>query len=212
MFFLFGHAAALFRRGAGVPGRVKALSIPLYHRRPSGLAVFGPALLAFDAVLMASTVPITWTHWKTPPKDGEVRTLRPWWMRAAACSLELATGAVLAGTLLVYRSRMVTLISILPPKNPTAAPTAFNRRIFIQTAHNWGRNGTIFPLSACTMTRVEKQVMFLQVKGEFAGWQLNLDKSTVDGEPATSASVEHACQTFARHWQGAGGKATILTT
>ncbi|KAJ7099523.1 hypothetical protein B0H15DRAFT_550348 [Mycena belliarum] len=210
MSVFLGYAASLFRPGVGVPGRLKSISIPLYQRTPSALAVAGPALLVFDALLIASTVPVTWNHWKTAPEpNGKPRELRPWWMRAAACSVELATGLLLASSILIYRARTVTLISILPPKNPSAVPTGFNRRIFLQNAGSWrGVSGTIFPLSACTVTRVDEKVLFLQVKGEYQGWQLNLEKSHVDGEPA--ADAEKACKTFAAHWEGAGGKATIL--
>ncbi|KAJ7125185.1 hypothetical protein C8R44DRAFT_133772 [Mycena epipterygia] len=131
-------------------------------------------------------------------------------MRLGVCSMEIFTGAAIAISLLYYRSRMVTMLSILPPKNPNAPATALNRRIFVQSAGNWRANGTIFPLSACKLTRVEEKVMLLQITGQEGGWQLNLRHSAIDGVPATS--VEQACKTFGAHWRGAGGKGTILTT
>jgi hypothetical protein len=60
------------------------------------------------------------------------------------------------------------------------------------------------------LTRVEEKVLFLQVAGQYSGWQLNLDKSLIDGNTVTSP--ETACKTLATHWHAAGGKGTILTT
>ncbi|KAJ7125184.1 hypothetical protein C8R44DRAFT_782531 [Mycena epipterygia] len=44
---LLGYATSLFRRGKadGVPGRLKSVTIPLYFRQPSGLALFAPAII-----------------------------------------------------------------------------------------------------------------------------------------------------------------------
>ncbi|KAJ7653827.1 hypothetical protein B0H17DRAFT_1100386 [Mycena rosella] len=210
----FGYAASLFRRGVGVRARVTKLSRPLFLRRPTGVALFGPLILGLDAFALINVVPLTWTHWREAPEDSSdaeapaVRPpLRPWWQRACACAIQFTAGAFVAGSVLIYRGRMLTLVSLLPPKNPAVASTASNRRIFIQTAGNWRSNGTIFPLSACTLTRVEEKAMFLQVKGEYAGWQLNLDDSIIDGKPVDS--VEQACKTLAAHWHAAGGKGTI---
>ncbi|KAJ6593403.1 hypothetical protein B0H19DRAFT_19620 [Mycena capillaripes] len=207
MSFIIGYAKNLFQRGPGVPGRVKSLSIvPLYHRPPSGLALFAPVLIAMDLMIIGNTVNVTWRNWKT--ESGQV--LRPLWMRVGVCSLEIATGAILAASLLIYRSRTATMLSILPPKKPNVAPTASNRRIFLQSANSWRSNGTIFPLSACTLTRVEEKVLFLEVNGQYSGWQFNLDNSIVDGQPLTSP--ENACKTLATAWHGAGGKGIILTS
>ena len=39
------YAKNLLQRGPGVPGRVKNISVALYHRPPSGLALFTPVLI-----------------------------------------------------------------------------------------------------------------------------------------------------------------------
>jgi len=124
--------------------------------------------------------------------------------------MEIATGALVAASLLIYRSRTVTLLSILPPKKANVAPTALNRRIFIQSAGSWRADGTIFPLSACTLTRVAERALLLEVNGQYAGWQFNLDNHTViEGQRMTSP--ENACKILATQWRRAGGKGTILS-
>ncbi|KAJ7647720.1 hypothetical protein FB45DRAFT_860810 [Roridomyces roridus] len=156
------------------------------------------------------------TRWKEPPdnsNNGEEPPLRPRWIRLSVCSMELFTGLLIATSLLIHRSRTTTLLAILPPKTPNTTPTPLNRRIFIQTCGNWRTNGTIYPLSACTLTRVEKNILFLQIKGEYSGWQLNIDKSVVDGRPVGDThNEEKACRTVSRLWNKAGGKGTILTS
>ncbi|KAJ6491780.1 hypothetical protein C8R47DRAFT_1121759 [Mycena vitilis] len=210
MSFVIGYAKNLFRRGPGVPGRVKSVTVPLYYRPPSGLALFAPILIAMDAIFIGNTVAVTWRNWKTETTSkGETPVLRPLWLRIGVCSLEIATGALVAGCLLIYRSRTASMLSILPPKNPNVVPKATNRRIFVQTANNWRANGTLYPLSACTLTRVEEKVLYLQVKGQYAGWQLNLDNAVVDNVPMTSP--EETCKTLAKYWHGVGGQGTILT-
>ncbi|KAF7362308.1 hypothetical protein MVEN_00577400 [Mycena venus] len=197
--------------GSGVPGRVKNITVALYHRPPSGLALFAPVLIAVDAIVIVNTVAVTWRNWKTEAKaEGEVAELRPLWMRIGVCSMEIATGALVAASLLIYRSRTATMLSILPPKKANVAPTALNRRIFLQSAGSWRANGTIYPLSACTLTRVAEKVLLLEINGQYGGWQFNLDNHTVI-EGHRMASAESACKTLATQWHGAGGKGTILT-
>ncbi|KAF8146865.1 hypothetical protein K438DRAFT_1990148 [Mycena galopus ATCC 62051] len=165
-----------------------------------------PFLIALDAIVIVNTVAVTWRNWKNP----ETKELRPLWMRVGVCSMEIATAALVAGSLLIYRSRTATLLSILPPKKAGATATALNRRVFLQSAGNWRANGTIFPLAACTLTRVAERVVFLEVKGQYGGWQFNLDPHTIiEGERMTSP--ENACKTLATQWHRAAGKGTILT-
>ncbi|KAJ7772072.1 hypothetical protein DFH07DRAFT_803604 [Mycena maculata] len=214
MSVFIAHATSLFRRSLGVPGRLKTLNVPpLYYLKPSALAILTPGIIAIDALLTANVVELTWRRWRNPPEtaeNGGVPALRPWWLRVAVCTMEVTVGTLLACSLLIHRSRTGALLSILPPKNPKAAPTGLNRRIFIQNAGNWRTNGTIFPLSACTLTRVEQKVLFLQVKGMYGGWKFDLNKAFVDGEPITS--VETACEILATRWKEAGGQGTILTS
>ncbi|KAK7057625.1 hypothetical protein R3P38DRAFT_2842115 [Favolaschia claudopus] len=217
MSIFFGYAKnyaknVLQGTNAGVPGRVKNITVALYHRPPSGLALFAPIAIAADALIIVNTVAVTWRNWKTEAKsEGEVPQLRPTWMRVVVCSLEIATGALVAASLLIYRSRTATMLSILPPKQLNVKPTPLNRRVFIQSAGSWRRNGIIFPLSACTLTRVAQQTLLLQVNGQYAGWQFNLDNSTII-EGQRSTSVETSCKALAAKWHAAGGKGTILTS
>ncbi|KAJ7876123.1 hypothetical protein B0H14DRAFT_2714678, partial [Mycena olivaceomarginata] len=205
------YAKNLLQRGPGVPGRVKNITVALFHRPPSGLALFAPILIAVDAIVIVNTVAVTWRNWRTEAKsEGEEGELRPLWMRAGVCSMEIATGALVAASLLIYRSRTATLLSLLPPKKANVAPTALNRRIFIQTAGSWRANGTIFPLSACTLTRVAQKTLVLEVNGQYGGWQFDLDShAIIEGQRMTS--VETACKTLATQWTQAGGKGIILT-
>lgn len=39
------YAKNLLQRGPGVPGRVKNITVALFHRPPSGLALFAPILI-----------------------------------------------------------------------------------------------------------------------------------------------------------------------
>ncbi|KAJ7169148.1 hypothetical protein C8R43DRAFT_982461 [Mycena crocata] len=209
----FGHASVLFRRGPGIPGRLKSPTIPLYHRFPSGFPVAIPVLIAIDVVVIVNSVQVTWRNLQYEPQNSsneKAPALRPWWLRVGVCSMEVLTGVVVALSLLPVRSRTGTLLSILPPKHSQATPTAFNRRIFIQNANSWRANGTIFPLSACKVTRIEKQKLYLEVRGLYGGWVLPLDKSRVDGKPA-ELNIEDACKTFDTRWKAAGGKGQILT-
>ncbi|KAJ6497561.1 hypothetical protein C8R45DRAFT_131362 [Mycena sanguinolenta] len=154
---------------------------------------------------------VTWRNWKTEATSEKKAELRPLWVRVAVCSLELATGTLVAASLLIYRSRTATLLSILPPKKANAAPSALNRRIFIQSAGSWRANGTIFPLAACTLTRVAKNALILEVKGQYGSWQFNLDNHTIiEGDRMTS--TENACKILAKRWHQAEGKGTILSS
>jgi len=185
----------------------------LYRRPPTGLPLYAPMLIAADALIIANTVHATWKNWRSEAEsDGKIPELRPWSTRVAVCSMEIMTGTLVAASLLIHRSRTATLLSILPPKNLSARPSGMNRRIFVQSAGSWRSNGTILPLSVCTLTRVEQKVLFLQVKGQYGGWQLNLDeKATIEGTPLTPDAIESTCRTLAAHWQEAGGQGTILT-
>ncbi|KAJ7188768.1 hypothetical protein C8R46DRAFT_1055721 [Mycena filopes] len=211
-----GYAGNLLRRSPGTAGRVTGVKkAPLFRRPPSGLPFYAPMLIAADTLIIVNTVHATWKNWRMEAaSDGKIPELRPWQTRVAVCALELMTGTLVAASLLIHRSRTATLLSILPPQNLKARPSAANRRIFIQSAGNWRANGTIFPLSICNLTRVDKKVLFLQVEGQYGGWQFNLDDgATVEGNPLIAAAdIEKACRVVGTQWLQAGGKGTILTT
>ncbi|KAJ7287109.1 hypothetical protein C8J57DRAFT_577255 [Mycena rebaudengoi] len=203
-----GYLGAAFQRGAGIRARMKTKTVPLYHRQPSAWMQLVPTIIALDVVIIGNAVHATWTKWTYPPTtlpDGTEAppSLRSPGLRGAICGMQIFTGFLVASSLMLFRSRNTTVLCLLPPKTPKAA-----NRIFLQTTNNWRANGTIYSMSACTLTRVEESKLFLQVDGVFGGWQLLVDKKTeINGEPAVS--IEAVCKDMLVNWRKAGGRGTI---
>ncbi|KAJ7072699.1 hypothetical protein C8F01DRAFT_1104984 [Mycena amicta] len=211
MSVFLGYARNLFQRGLGTSAKLKT-GVPLFYRPPSGIALMAPAYIALDFFIIMNTVNVTWRNWRHPPKpsdNGQEPALRSTQTRLSVCAMEIMVGVFVAASLLIRRGQTAKMLAILPPKNPKLKKDVMNRRIFLQSAGNWADNGTLYPISACTLTRVQKDVLLLQVKGRFGGWQFDIDKSLIHGE--TAASTELACRQIAEHWKAAGGKGTILT-
>lgn len=81
-----------------------------YHVCPSA---FGTSAFPNRFEFSVNTVHVTWKNWKYPPETstGEAPALRPWWLRVGVCSMEIATGAFVAASLLIHRSRTVRILA-----------------------------------------------------------------------------------------------------
>ncbi|KAF7315089.1 hypothetical protein MIND_00023100 [Mycena indigotica] len=209
MSVFLGYARNLFQRGPGTSAKLKSVSTPLFYRTPSGVALLAPAYIALDVFIIINTVNVTWRNWRDPPKpsdEGQLPPLRSTESRLAVCAMEIMVGGFVAAALLIRRAQTAKLFALLPPQ---ASKLKNNQRVFLQSAGNWRDNGKIYPLSACTLTRVRKDALLLQVQGLYGGWQFDMEKSLVLGRAAPS--VEDACRDIAIQWREAGGKGTILT-
>lgn len=143
---------------------------------------------------------------------------RPTWQRGALCVAHLTFGVGVAVALLVTQTRFVKTFGILPrlkdaaaaSKRPTSTSTsistASNRELFLQSAHNWKRNGRVFPVAKCSLAEGrDAEELILRVTGERGHWHIGLHGAIVDGT-RVSKDVGHAQGRILAAWVAAGGK------
>ncbi|KAF8891862.1 hypothetical protein BD779DRAFT_1513548 [Infundibulicybe gibba] len=169
-----------------------SLTAPLFQRIPPWWARWTWGLIACDIFLTSSAIELTWNHWSTlvsdlervspKPADAPQNAWipRPAWQRFGLCAAHLGLGAGCAAALLVAQLRFVRTLAVLPPAGKEG------RQLFVQCAHNWRKNGTLFPLARCTLQEGRNETeMVLRVAGERGHWYVGLDDALVHGAPGS---------------------------
>jgi len=124
--------------------------------------------------------------------------LRPSWQRLGLCIAHLVFGAGIAAALLVAQVRFVRTFTILPPLSSSGSTEG--RRVFVQCAHNWRKNGLAFPLNKCSLKEGRNETeTILRVAGERGHWHIGLNDAVIYG---TRASVTKARATILAEWEG----------
>ncbi|GLB37345.1 hypothetical protein LshimejAT787_0403960 [Lyophyllum shimeji] len=102
--------------------------------------------------------------------------LRPSWQRIGLCTAHLIFGAGIAAALLVTQTRFIRTVAILPPS------ASEGRRVFIQCAHNFRKNGIVFPISQCSLRDGRNETeMILRADGERGHWYIGFEDAVVNG-------------------------------
>lgn len=169
---------------------------------------------SFDGFPFSSNVPhvsgsaieLTWNHWSklvNPSKeslDGSSKPsplpdyyeLRPVWQRLGLCLAHLGIGIGAGVALITTHIRVIRTFAILSP--PTTSTSQGDlRRVFIQGAHNWKQNGSIFPINKCSLDPGRDDTeMILRVKGERGHWFMGLDGAKINGRETSLAKAQTA--------------------
>lgn len=188
---------------------------PLFQRVPPWWARWSLGLIACDIFMTGSVIELTWNHWSTLVSDLENASvksrdvslssstpndysLRPNWQRLALCIAHLGFGAALAAALLVAQTRFVRTFAILPPVRNNSS--AEGRRVFIQCAHNFRKNGTVFPLNKCSLQEGRDHTeMIFRVAGKRGHWYIGLNDAVIHGR---RSSVDNARAAILADWGG----------
>ncbi|KAF8648519.1 hypothetical protein AX16_006225 [Volvariella volvacea WC 439] len=188
------------------------LKAPLFRRVPPWWARWTWALIACDIFMTGSAIELTWNRWaqlvddleaisvkdQKPPQHWEQR---PTWQRFGLCFSHFALGVGCAVGLLVAQRRFVRTLAILPPAAGSPGSKNGGRRVFIQAAHNWKKNGKTFPMSSCSLGEGRNETeMILRVAGERGHWHVGLENAVIHGK---EASVSTAHSTILSAWGGA---------
>ncbi|KAF8070385.1 hypothetical protein FPV67DRAFT_1017169 [Lyophyllum atratum] len=170
---------------SGAPSTLVATTPPLYQRHPPWWARWTWGLIACDIFLTGSAIELTYNHWstlKSSTTKGEDASapheyvLRPSWQRVGLCTGHLVFGAGLAAALLVAQTRFVRTFAILPPSGSEG------RRVFIQCAHNFRKNGIVFPASKASLRDGRNTTeMIFRVDGERGHWYMGFEDSVIHG-------------------------------
>jgi len=122
---------------------------------------------------------------------------RPTWQRLGLCVAHLGIGVEAAVTLIVTQIRFIRTFAVLPPlPHGGSAVRGDNRRVFIQSAHNWKNNGTIFPIKKCSLEEGRDETeMILRVAGERGHWFIGLHDAVIYGEKASALKARRQIMT-----------------
>jgi hypothetical protein len=150
-----------------------------------------------------SAIELTWNHWSALVTDVSLKspdvsssapkhyTLRPSWQRLAVCIAHFGFGAGLAAALLVAQTRFVRTFAIIPPSK---------EGVFIQCAHNFRKNGMVFPLNKCSLKEGRDDTeMIFRVAGERGHWYIGLNDAIIHGR---RSSVDKARAAILADWSG----------
>ncbi|RDB25272.1 hypothetical protein Hypma_007979 [Hypsizygus marmoreus] len=187
----------------GVPSTLVETQPPLFQKTSPWWARWAWGLIACDVFLTGSAIELTYKHWSTLVSDLENSAaklygedaptkpkdyaLRPSWQRLGLCAAHLTLGAGVAAALLVTQVRLVRTIAILPPSGNEP------RRVFIQCAHNFKKNGIIFPINKCTLKEGRNETeMIFRATGERGHWHIGLEDAIVRGQPASPVKARAA--------------------
>lgn len=159
--------------------------------------------------MTGSIIDLTYNHWSTLAFDLESSAkklkgkdlpaadeyvLRPSWQRVGVCTAHLVFGAGIAAALLVTQTRFVRMFTILPPAGSDG------RRVFIQCAHNFRKNGIIFPINKCTLQDGRNATeMIFKANGERGHWYIGFEDSVVNGH---RTSLPQARAEVLANWEG----------
>ncbi|KIY46011.1 hypothetical protein FISHEDRAFT_75858 [Fistulina hepatica ATCC 64428] len=197
---------------------------PLYMRpKTPWWAEYAIPLVVTDMLFTLQSVQLTWTRWgseppkalNATPKDSSVSTDKAdtsaenqenrtgkWWHRYAICASTLATGTAVCVGIMVFRSRIVNVLDILPPNPREKIKTC---RLVFACPHYKRHKGATVPLRTSFLQENPfnpESALAFRISGAYGMWSLSLDKACIWGKPLSRDAVR---KIIIEGWRNAGG-------